>query len=139
MKVAVTAQGNTLDSPIDERFGRASYFLIVNTDDDSFDVIDNTVNVNAMGGAGVQAAQDVIDKGVEWILTGSMGPKAYDVISSAGVKIGSGASGTVRDALARLKENGFDPLDQSGVGPEGIGKGRGMGGGRGGGRGRGGQ
>ena len=137
MKVGVTAQGDTLDSPVDGSFGRAAYFLIINTDDDSFDVIDNSANVNAMGGAGVQAAQDVVDKGIEWILTGSMGPRAYEVISSAGVKIGGGATGTVRDALARLKEGGFDPLDQSGVGPQGIGKGRGMGGGRGGGRGMG--
>ena len=137
MKVAVTAQGDTLDSPVDANFGRAAYFLIVNTDDESFDVINNSANVNAMGGAGVQAAQDVIDTGVEWILTGSIGPRAFGVISSTGVKIGSGATGTVRDALKRLKEGGFDSLDQSGVGPEGINKGRGMGRGMGGGRGRG--
>ncbi len=131
MKVAVTSKGDSLDSPVDEQFGRAAYFLIVDTEDDSFEVIDNAANVNAWGGAGVQAAQSVAEKGVEWILTGSVGPRAYSVMEAAGVKIGSGASGTVRDAIARLKKGDFQPINQSQVGPRGIGKGGGRGQGKG--------
>jgi predicted Fe-Mo cluster-binding NifX family protein len=130
MKVAVTATGETLDSPVDQQFGRAQYFLIVNTDDDSFEVLDNSANATAWGGAGVQSGQNVADMGVEWVLTGSVGPRAFSVLDAAGVKIGRGASGTVREAIARLKEGGFEPMRADECGPQGIGKGGGMGRGR---------
>jgi predicted Fe-Mo cluster-binding NifX family protein len=137
MKIAVSSTGNTLESPVDERFGRAAYFLVVNLDDDSFEVIDNGANAAAAGGAGVQAAQNVIDTGVEWIITGSVGPKAFAVMQNSGTKIGTGASGTVRDVIVKFKDGGFVPIDQGQCGPSGVGKGGGGGGGRGGGRGRG--
>jgi predicted Fe-Mo cluster-binding NifX family protein len=130
MKVAVSATGETLDSQVDQRFGRALYFLIVDTDDESLEVLDNSANASAMGGAGLQTGQNVADKGVEWVLTGSVGPRAFSVLNAAGVKIGVGASGSVRDAIARLKEGGFTPMSADECGPQGIGKGGGMGRGR---------
>ncbi len=154
MKVAITTTGNTLESAVDERFGRAANFIVVNLDDESFVVIDNSANAEASAGAGVQAAQNIVDAGAEWILTGSMGPKAFAVIEGAGVKVGTGASGTVRDVISKFKDGAFDAIGNEQCGPSGVGKGGGgmgagggmgrgggMGGGgmgRGGGRGRGG-
>ena len=116
MKIAVTSTGNDLDSPVDERFGRAAYFIIFNTDDESFEAVDNSANVAASHGAGGQAAQTIADKGVEWLLTGHVGPRAYATINSAGIKISSGASGTVREVLKRFKDGEFTPSSGSDVG-----------------------
>ena len=65
MKVVVTSQGQDLSSQVDSRFGRAKNFIVVDTQTDEFSVHDNTQNVNAAQGAGIQAARTVVDLGVE--------------------------------------------------------------------------
>ena len=91
MKIAVTSTGTDLDSQVDPRFGRASYVLIVDSETFSFEVIDNKENVNALKGAGIQAASMLSDKGAEVLLTGFCGPNAFKVLKAA--KIG------VRDSV----------------------------------------
>jgi len=118
MKIAITAVGTDLDSNIDERFGRARYFVVVDTDTDTVtDVIDNLENQHASHGAGVQAAQSVADKGIEWLLTDNVGPKAYQILNQAGIKIVSGASGTIREVVEKFKSGEFSetggPTNQS--------------------------
>ena len=103
MKIAVTAKGTDLDSQVDPRFGRAPYILIVETDDDTVKVMDNSENVNAFKGAGIQAAASVGDSGAEVLLTGYCGPNAFKTLGAAGVKVASDASGTVRDAVDAFK------------------------------------
>jgi predicted Fe-Mo cluster-binding NifX family protein len=103
MKVAITSQGKDLDAPVDPRFGRTAYILIVDMDDNSIEVLDNSENVNAFKGAGIQAAASVADKGVEVLLTGYCGPKAYQTLAAAGIKVANDASGTVEEALADYK------------------------------------
>ncbi len=104
MKVAVTSKGTLLESEVDPRFGRAPYILIVDTDSLAFEVVDNSVNVNAFKGAGIQAATTVSDKGVEVLMTGYCGPKAFATLEAAGVKVVSDISGKVRDAVTAMKE-----------------------------------
>ncbi len=99
MKIAVTSKGKDLDSPVDPRFGRAVYILIVSTDDETVEVLDNSENVNAFKGAGIQAAATVADKGADVLLTGFCGPNAFKTLDAAGVKVANDASGTVREAL----------------------------------------
>jgi len=103
MKVAVTSQGRDLDSAVDPRFGRAAYILIVDSDDETFEVLDNSENVNAFKGAGIQAAATVADKGADVLLTGYCGPKAFQTLAAAGVKVANDASGTVKEALQAFK------------------------------------
>jgi predicted Fe-Mo cluster-binding NifX family protein len=62
MKVAVSATGITLDAEIDPRFGRCATLMLVETDDMSFEAIDNA-NSALSGGAGIQTAQVVAHKG----------------------------------------------------------------------------
>ena len=100
MKIAVTAKGKTLASEVDPRFGRAAYILIVDTKDMMVEAIDNTVNVNAFKGAGIQAATLVADRGAEVLLTGFCGPNAFRTLEAAGVKVGSETAGTVAEAVA---------------------------------------
>ena len=104
MKVAVTSQGKALDAPVDPRFGRAAYILIVDTDENTIEVLDNSENVNAFKGAGIQAAASVADKGAEVLLTGYCGPKAFQTLEAAGVKVVNDATGTVQEALEAFKK-----------------------------------
>ncbi len=104
MKVAVTSQGTSLDSEIDPRFGRAPYILIVDTVTLDFEVLDNSSNVNAFKGAGIQAATMISDKGAEVLLTGYCGPKAFVTLEAAGVKVVDDITGKVRDAIKIIKE-----------------------------------
>ena len=104
MKVAVTSKGILLDSEVDPRFGRAPYILIVDTDTLAFEAVDNSANVNAFKGAGIQAATMVSDKGASVLMTGYCGPKAFATLEAAGVKVVSDISGQVRDAVQAMKD-----------------------------------
>ena len=103
MKIAVTSVGKTMDSPVDQRFGRAAYFVVVDTETMDFAVIDNE-NVAAAGGAGISSAKVVIDAGAEAVLTGNCGPNAQRTLSTADMKLYTGATGTVAEAVELFKD-----------------------------------
>jgi len=101
MKIAITATGNTLESMVDPRFGRAAWFLIIDTEtQELLEAIDNTAGKEAAHGAGISAAARVADSGVEALLTGRVGPKALPVLEKGGVRAVNDISGSVRDAIA---------------------------------------
>ena len=102
MKVAVTSVGNTMDSKVDPRFGRAACFVVVDTGNMAFEAIENG-NVDASGGAGISAAKIVIDAGVQAILTGNCGPNAERTLRAGNVKLYTGLGGTVAEAVERFK------------------------------------
>ena len=79
MKVAISSIGKDLDSLIDSRFGRCPYFVIVETDDMSFEVFDNE-SIALGGGAGIQSAQFISSKGAKAVITGHCGPNAVQTI-----------------------------------------------------------
>ncbi len=103
MKVAVSCEGKTLDASVDQRFGRAACFLIVDTDSMTFDVLDNE-NVAAAGGAGISTAKAVIDAGAQAVLTGNCGPNAERTLTAGNVKLFTGVTGTVAEALEQFRE-----------------------------------
>ncbi len=147
MRIAVTAAGPSLDSPIDPRFGRSAYFVIVDTDNLQFKPIQNP-NVMATGGAGIQSAQLVVTEGVQAVISGSFGPNAMRTLAASGVQMYEGFSGTVQDAVEKFKSNQLNPVAAAGAIPAmgagygagyGYGAGAGFGRGMGGGRGRGGR
>lgn len=100
MKIAVTSTGQDLDAPVDPRFGRAAYILIVDTESLDFEVLDNAVNVNAFKGAGIQAATMISEKNAGVLLTGYCGPNAFKALEAARIKVAGNVSGTVREAVA---------------------------------------
>ncbi len=128
MRICVTAAGNTLDAPIDPRFGRAPYFVIVNSETMAFEAVPN-VAAGAMSGAGVQAAQTIAGKGVNVLITGNVGPNAFQALSSAGIRIVVGAHGTVREVIEKYKRGELRETGAPTVGGH-FGRGRGMGRGR---------
>lgn len=115
MKVAFTASGETLDAPLDGRFGRAPKFLIVDLESGAFDVIDNRQNMNAPQGAGVQSAETVARSGASCIVTGHCGPKAFRALSAAGIKIYNTDAPTVTEALDRFRSGKLVPAASADV------------------------
>jgi predicted Fe-Mo cluster-binding NifX family protein len=115
MKIAVTSKGPDLDDQVDPRFGRAAYILVVDSETFDFDVLDNKENVNALKGAGIQAAGMVSDKGVEVLITGFCGPNAFKVLNAAKIKVVSDAKGTVRDAVESFIQGKLTFSDQATV------------------------
>ncbi|MCK4425757.1 MAG: NifB/NifX family molybdenum-iron cluster-binding protein [Deltaproteobacteria bacterium] len=147
MKIAISATGKDLYSAIDPRFGRASYFVIVDTETGNIvNVIDNLVAQGAAQGAGINAGALVAGSGAQTVLTGQVGPNAFGVLQASGIKVISNVSGTVGEAIEQYRkgaipspDEGPSAVEYSGqtfgpsVGGRGIGggggRGRGMGGG----------
>src|SRR4030042_3212061 len=102
MKVAISATGKDLDSQIDPRFGRCQYFIFVDPETMEFEASENE-GLMASGGAGVQAAQLVVQKGVKALITGNLGPNAASTLSGSGIKIYLVSSGTVKEAIEVYK------------------------------------
>jgi predicted Fe-Mo cluster-binding NifX family protein len=106
MKICITAEGDNLDSKIDSRFGRAQYFLILDTESNVLEAVKNP-NVGGMGGVGVQSGQLISKKEVKAVLTGNVGPNAFKTLEAAGIEIISGVSGTVKEAVEAYKQGKF--------------------------------
>lgn len=102
MKIAITAQGKNLDSPMDARFGRAPGFIVYDTEAKTSEYIENTQNLQAAQGAGIQSGRLMADAGVKAVLTGHVGPKAFTTLQAAGIKIYSGVSGAVQEAIDKF-------------------------------------
>ena len=116
MKVAITANGQEMESSVDLRFGRAKYFILVDTETGEHEVTDNSQNLNAAQGAGIQAGQNVVNMGAEAVITGNVGPKAYRVLEAANIKIFlCGDNTTVTEAVERLKAGELQEVDQANV------------------------
>lgn len=107
MKIAITSQGQDLNASIDPRFGRAQFILIVEADTLEFEVIDNSVNVNAFKGAGIKAASTVADSGADVLLTGYCGPNAFKTLTAAGLKVVNDISGTVGSVVKKFSEGEY--------------------------------
>ena len=114
MKVAVSSNGKDLDASIDQRFGRCAYFLIIESDDMSFEVFDNESAVLG-GGAGIQSAQFVISKGAGAVITGNCGPNAVQTLSAVGVDVFLSVTGTVKAAVEMYKSGNLTPAGKANV------------------------
>jgi len=143
MKICVTSTGPSLDAPVDPRFGRCQYFMIVDSETMEYEAMQNP-SVGASSGAGIQAAQTVAGIGVGVVVTGNLGPNAVQTLTAAGIEMVTGASGTVRDAVEQYKSGSLSQTtsptvpDHAGLSNTGVGAGAGTGAGMGGGRGMGG-
>ena len=134
MKIGITSTGPTLDDNVEARFGRCAYFLIVDTDTMQFETVENP-NIALGGGAGIQSAQLMSEKGVTAVLTGNCGPNAFNVFGQAGIRVIVGVSGHARNAVEQFKAGVFSSASRPNVashfgmggGGSGMGRGRGMG------------
>ena len=112
MKVAISAQSNDIDSLVDPRFGRARWLIVADSQTGEWLAHDNAANVNASGGAGVQAASTVAAQGVKALITGNVGPNAHKALAAGEIaiyQVGNGVS--ARDALDALARGELTSVD----------------------------
>lgn len=115
MRIAITAQGVTLDSEVDSRFGRAANFLVVDTENMNPLVVENTQSLNLPQGAGIQAAQNILLHKPDAVLTGNCGPKAFRILQASGIKVVTGVKGKVSDAVKDFLEGKYMPATNANV------------------------
>ena len=115
MKIALTISEKSENSTVDSRFGRAPYFLIFDDETGEKKIIDNSQNLNAMQGAGIQAAQNLLKENPDVLITGNVGPKAFKLLSSK-VKIYTGAAGLkVDEAIEKFKKGELQEAKEANV------------------------
>jgi predicted Fe-Mo cluster-binding NifX family protein len=115
MKIAVTSKGTDMDAQVDPRFGRAAHILIVDSETFDFEVLDNKENVNALKGAGIQAASMVSNKAANVLLTGFCGPNAFKAMQAAKIGVANNAEGSVGDAVRAYIDGKLPLSDQPNV------------------------
>jgi predicted Fe-Mo cluster-binding NifX family protein len=127
MKIVVSANGPDLDAPASLVFGRCPTYVFVDTDSMASESVENPA-INAAGGAGIQAAQFVIERGAQAVITGNAGPNAFNVFQPANVPVYLFGGGTVRQAVDAYKEGRLSTAGGANVQAHaGMGMGRGMG------------
>lgn len=108
VRLAITASGAELSSKVDQRFGRARYLLVVETPERTVLAVDNQAGMNAAQGAGIQAAQSVIDNGAKVLITGHIGPKAFRALKAAGIEVYLTPEGTVDEAISQFEAGSLE-------------------------------
>ncbi len=121
MKIAVSSDGKDLESQVETRFGRCPYFIIVEVDDNkikSSKIMKNTA-AGQMGGAGITSAELVANKDVKAVITGNMGPRAFDVFQQLDISVYQG-TGTIKDVIEKFVNNKLEKISGP-TGPMGVG------------------
>ena len=127
MKICVSAIANSLEAPLDLRFGRCLYLVIVNSETMEFEAYPNLA-ADSTDGAGIRVAQTIANEDVKVVITGNVGPNAFGVLSAAGIEIVTGAFGTVREVVEKFKRGELQRTGAPTVGGHfGVGRGRGRG------------
>jgi predicted Fe-Mo cluster-binding NifX family protein len=106
MLIMISSDGKTLDSQPSLRFGRTPFFIKYNLEKDTWETFQNNA-MEQRGGAGIKAAQMMLDHDITHILTGHLGPNAHQAISAAGIKMVTFDSvyNTVSDVVQAFKNN----------------------------------
>jgi predicted Fe-Mo cluster-binding NifX family protein len=115
MKICITSTGTDLDAQIDPRFGRCPYFLFINTDDMNVEAVPNQ-SALATGGAGIQAAQKVAQQKATCVITGNIGPNAFQTLQAANIEVITGVNGRVKDAVEQFKAGTLKKTERATVG-----------------------
>lgn len=115
MNICITSMGDNLDSNIDPRFGRCKYFLLIDTKSLNFKSISND-SMKAFGGAGIQAAQLVANTDAEIVITGNVGPNAFQTLKAAGIKVITGVDGKIKDVINKFNNGELEEKNAPTVG-----------------------
>lgn len=122
MKIIITSTSNKIDQPFNPRFGRADYFILVDSETREWEAFANPA-ADARGGAGPQAVQFIAEKGAEVVISGRYGPSAFTALEAAGIKAYIANGGTVNEVFEKYLAGALDSTDAA-TGPELHGKGQ---------------
>lgn len=111
MKIAIPAEEKTIESNVSQSFGRTYYFVVADTETLEFKVIDNQA-ASSQGGAGIMAAQAVVDSGANAVVTFHCGQNAADVLKAADIKILKAVPGTVAEMVQKYKSGELAELSE---------------------------
>ncbi|MCK5706825.1 MAG: NifB/NifX family molybdenum-iron cluster-binding protein [Candidatus Aureabacteria bacterium] len=114
MKICITSKGKGLNAMIDPRFGRCQNFIVVDVESMEFEDHENPY-IDSTGGSGIQSAQFVAEKEIKTVLTGNVGPNAFQTLQAAGVEVITGMSGSIADAVDKYKKGELKPIDKPSV------------------------
>ena len=128
MKIAVSTQGNTLDAPVEMRFGRAKGFIVFDDQSREHTYLDNTQNADLPQSAGIQTAQMVANAGAKVVITGQVGPKAQTALEQGGIEIHYCGETTVGQALEAFQNGRTEPMPRQTAPQQGAGNRPGFGG-----------
>lgn len=123
MKIALTCIGKEMNDNLDLRFGRCSYFLIFDSSKGVSHTLENK-GQSSDGGAGIAAAQQIIDEDVEIVITGSLGPYAYNLMLSSGIKVYASKELPCSQALELFSKGELEEITQAGPSHMGMGSGK---------------
>jgi len=110
MIIAISSSGNSIESMLDQRFGRCAFFVIHDTETGKVTFQDNSEISNYSGGAGIQAAAKVVDANVQVVITGHCGPKAFRALNASGVKVYTASDCTIEQSIAQYNNNELQSL-----------------------------
>ncbi|MBA1336951.1 MAG: hypothetical protein HPY66_3387 [Firmicutes bacterium] len=110
MKVCISSKGDSLDSTMDPRFGRAAYFVITDIDTMEYVVIENAAAASG-GGAGITSGQLMVDKAVAAVITGNVGPNAMNVLKAANIEAYHGADISVKENIEKFKKGLLEKIN----------------------------
>ncbi len=119
MKIAVSSTGQNKEIMLDRRFGRCDYFQIFDTETKQYDVIVNN-GVSAEGGAGIAAANQVIDENINVVITGNLGPNAFELLEKTGIKLYSCEEVPVFRAIELFQKNMLTEIASEGKAHHGM-------------------
>lgn len=119
MKIAISSQGKDESSLLDLRFGRCEIFYIYNTENNENFTIKNQGSL-ASGGAGIVAAQQIVDENVEVIITGNLGPNALEIIEKAKIMAYKSDVKTIENVISDFKNNSLDEIKYAGPSHNGM-------------------
>ena len=108
MKLVFPSDGNSIESNVDQRFGRCAYFVSYDTKTKESTAVSNAQNYQAVQGAGIQAATHVVNMKADVCICGHCGPKAFKVFNTAGVKVIVSVNGSIKDAIAKFEAGELD-------------------------------
>ncbi|NMA84014.1 MAG: diguanylate cyclase [Epulopiscium sp.] len=120
MRIAMSATGKTKDDLLDVRFGRCNYFLIYDTESEEIEVIENQGQVSG-GGAGIVAAQQLINEKVDMLITGNLGPNAFAIMDKANIKVYQSESMPISSVLGKHDKGELKELKEAGPSHYGMG------------------
>lgn len=110
MKIAIPIDEKDINNLVSVSFGRAPYYLIYDTESKAAEYIENTA-ANAKGGAGIKAAQFVVDSGSEVLITPRCGENAADVINNAEIKMYKSEKVSARENIDIFLDNKLSLLN----------------------------